>query len=57
MYAGMKEVQLYYVRGLEGQYWLLKIDAEKAARKAFPDEGSQQNYARVWFRKFYQEEV
>ena len=57
MYAGMKEVQLWYVRGLEGQYWTVKLDAEAAARKAFPDEGPQQNYARVWFRKFYQEEV
>jgi len=52
---GFKEVQLYYVRGLEGQYWVIKIDAEKAARKAFPDEGPQQNYARVWLRNFYQE--
>lgn len=28
MYAGMKEVQLWYVRGLEGQYWTVKLDAE-----------------------------
>ena len=54
---GLREVQLWYVRGLEGQYWMVKLNAEAAARKAFPDEGPQKNYARVWFRKFYQEEV
>ena len=54
---GFKEVPLWYARGLAGQYWLLKLDCEAAVRKAFPDEGPAENYARVWFRKFYQEEV
>tara|TARA_R110000868_G_scaffold75576_3_gene217862 strand:+ start:595 stop:756 length:162 start_codon:yes stop_codon:yes gene_type:complete len=52
----MKEIVLWYARGLPGQYWEVKIDCEAAVRKAFPDEGAQKNYARVWSRRFYVEE-
>ena len=52
---GLRAFPLWYVRGLEGQYWTVKLDAEAAARKAFPDEGPQQNYARVFYKTFYEE--
>ena len=47
---------LWYARGLEGQYWESKLDCEAAVRRAFPDEGPQKNYARVFYTTFFKEE-
>ena len=55
LYWGLREVQLWYVRGLDGQYWTVKLNAEAAVRKAFPDEDPDTRYARVFCKTFYEE--
>jgi hypothetical protein len=51
----MKEIVLWYARGLPGQYWETKASCEIAVREAFPDESPDKRYARVWYKEFYQE--
>lgn len=52
---GMKEVYLWYVLGIALTWYDSKIEAEKAARLAFPDEDADTRYARVGYRPFYVE--
>ena len=51
----LREVQLWYAVGLGGMYYGSKEQCEKEVRKAFPDEGAQLNYTRVFFKTFYEE--
>jgi hypothetical protein len=48
-------VTLWYVLGLPGRVFLIKEDAEAAARRVFPSEGPQANYARVFFADYVKE--
>ena len=41
------EVDLWYVVGIGGVYYGTKIQAEAAARQAFPDEDERRRYARI----------
>ena len=49
------EVDLWYVVGIGGVYYGTKIQAEAAARQAFPEESEDKRYARVFYKRFYQE--
>ena len=49
------EVDLWYVVGIGGVYYGTKIQAETAARQAFPDEDERRRYARIYYKRFYQE--
>ena len=51
----LKEVQLWYAVGEDVVYYGSKEQCEAAVRKAFPDEGAQLNYTRVFFKTFYEE--
>ena len=50
------KITLWHVKGIPGQYWDHKMDCEAAARKAFPDEGADSRYARVFYTNFFKEE-
>lgn len=41
------KVQLWYVQGLSGAYFVTKMEAEVVARKMFPDEHESTRYARI----------
>jgi len=49
------EVNLYYVRGITGEYFTTKLAAEVRARKAFPYESEDERYARIFYQRFYME--
>jgi len=51
----LQAVELYYVVGIGGVYYGTKMQAEAEARKAFPDEGADKRYSRVYYKTFYQE--
>ena len=55
MIDGLFEVDLWYVIGIGGVYYGTKIQAETAARQAFPDEDERLRYARIYYKRFYQE--
>jgi hypothetical protein len=57
MTDGFKQVQLWHVRGVTGEFYTTKLAAEVRARAAFPHEspGADRLYARVYFTKFYKE--
>jgi hypothetical protein len=57
MYEGLKEVELWYVQGIIGTYYETKLLAERAAWIAFPDEIASKRYARIYYKRFYQEEM
>ena len=48
-------VELWCVHGIQFGYFPHKIDAEAAARVAFPDESEDRRYARIYFKRFYPE--
>lgn len=52
---GLKQVQLWHIRGITGEYFATKLAAEVRARKAFPHESADRRYARIYFTKFYKE--
>ena len=51
----LEAVDLWYVMGIVGVWYETKMQAEAEARKAFPDEGADKRYARVYYKRFYQE--
>jgi len=51
----MLEVKFWYVGGIPQVWYGSKIEAEKAARLAFPDEDADKRYSRVFFKTFYEE--
>jgi len=53
---GLKQVQLWHIHGITGEYFATKLAAEVRARKAFPYESPDRRYARIYFTKFYKEE-
>ena len=55
MIDGLKEVELWYVRGIIGTYYETKLLAERAAWVAFPDEDAHSRYARVFYKRCYVE--
>ena len=57
MNDGFKQVQLWHVHGVTGEYFTTKLAAEIRARNAFPHESADRLYARVYVTKFYKEEV
>ena len=51
----LARVTLWYVQGVEGEYYTTKLAAEARARKAFPIEGPDCRYARIFSRSFWKE--
>lgn len=54
---GFKQVQLWHIHGVTGEYFSTKLAAEIRARNAFPQESADRLYARIFFTKFYKEEA
>ena len=50
-------IELWYVKGLDGTYFVDKLEAERVCRGTFGDESPDQRYARIFFRRFYREVV
>lgn len=48
-------IELWYVKGIAGQYFVDKLEAERVCRGTFGDESPEQRYARIFFRRFYRE--
>lgn len=46
---------LWYVAGVQGEYFTNKMAAEVRARAAFPHETPTDRYARVFFKRFFEE--
>jgi len=46
---------LYYVRGITGEYFTTKLAAEVRARAAYPHESEDKRYARVFYKRFFEE--
>jgi hypothetical protein len=46
---------LWYVAGVKGEYFTNKMAAEVRARAAFPHESEDKRYARVFFKRFFEE--
>ena len=44
-------VEIWYVRGLDGDWFATKMDAERTAGVAFPDEHPDKRYARVFYHR------
>ena len=51
----LRQVQLWYVKGIVGVYYETKMQAEAEARKAFPFDNESQRYARIYYTTFYRE--
>jgi hypothetical protein len=43
------KIQLWYLSGFPGTYFVTKMEAEVACRKYFPGESEPQRYARVCY--------
>ena len=56
-FEGFKQVKLWYVQGIIGTYYETKVQAEEAARKAFLFDDADKRYARIYYKRFYQEVV
>jgi hypothetical protein len=52
-----EEIELWYVIGMAGLYFVEKMRAETACSLKFHDESPDARYARVFYRKFYREKV
>lgn len=50
-----EEIELWYVKGIGGTYYVNKEQAERACRAVMHDETPEQQYARIFFRRFYRE--
>lgn len=48
-------IELWYVRGIEGQVFPTKIEAEAAARRQFIGEHPDTRYGRIYYRAYYPE--
>ena len=46
---------LWYVVGVQGEYFTTKMAAEVRANKAFPHEDYNSCYARVFYKRFFEE--
>jgi len=46
---------LWYVAGVQGEYFTTKLAAEVRARAAFPHETPPERYARVFYKRFFEE--
>lgn len=53
---GSVSVTLWRVVGIAGKLYPTKMAAEVAARLQFPDEGPDERYARVFYRRFILED-
>ena len=51
----LRAFPLWYAVGLGGVYYGTKEQCEAAVRKAYPDEGADSRYARVFYKTFYEE--
>jgi len=45
----------YYIKGITGEYFTTKMAAEVRARAAFPHEDTGRRYARVFYKRFFEE--
>lgn len=54
-FEGLKQVQLWYVKGIVGVYYETKMQAEAEARKAFLFDNESQRYARIYYKTFMEE--
>jgi len=52
--VGFKQVELWYVRGVSGEFFTTKMAAEVRARAAFPHEDTGRRYARVFCKRFFE---
>ena len=43
------KIEIWRVRGIDGDCFASKLDAEIAARDEFPEEGSGRNYSRIYY--------
>lgn len=55
MIEGLKQVQLWHIRGIAGEFYTTKLAAEIRARNAFPEESADRLYARIFFINFFTE--
>ena len=46
---------LWHVHGITGEFYTTKLAAEVRARKAFPEESPDRRYARVFYKRFFEE--
>tara|TARA_R110000823_G_scaffold45204_1_gene116587 strand:+ start:285 stop:473 length:189 start_codon:yes stop_codon:yes gene_type:complete len=46
---------LYYIHGITGEFYTTKLAAEVRARAAFPEESPDRRYARVFYKRFFEE--
>jgi len=51
----LEAVDLWYVMGIAGVWYETKMQAEAEARKAFLFDDADKRYARVYYKRFYQE--
>ena len=45
----------FFVQGVKGEYFTNKMAAEVRANKAFPHESEDKRYARVFYKRFFEE--
>ena len=50
-------IELWYVKGIGGTYYVNKATAELACKAVMHDETPDQQYARIFFRRFYREVI
>ena len=50
-----KQVELWHIHGVTGEFYTTKLAAEVRARKAFPHEDYNSRYARVFYKRFFEE--
>jgi len=51
----LRQVQLWYVKGVPQTLYDNKLRAERAARLAFPDETVSERYSRIYYKTFMEE--
>ena len=49
--GGMNMTTMWMIKGISGEYFITKMDAEIRARECFPSENEDQRYARVHYKE------
>jgi len=50
-----KQVELWHIHGVTGEFYTTKLAAEVRAGAAFPYESADRRYARIYVTKFFKE--
>ena len=50
-----KQVELWHIHGVTGEFYTTKLAAEVRARKAFPYENKYEHDSRVFYKRFFEE--